>query len=145
MKTPLNTIVTLLQNEDLNYKSIAPHVRHLIEPYRVLLEAQFTNSHAVNYSDKSRDFHLEENQSYAIHTLKYIISVLHMIEGSRPVAVNKLHISSRGRELSYCEEHAVHHCAIIRFILRENGQEELIEEDFGVAKDTIRYRDTCSA
>ncbi len=145
MKTPLNTIVTLLQNEDLNYKTIAPHVRHVLEPYRVLLQAQLSNSTQVNYEDKNRDFGLEEDLNYAIHTIEHITEMIQVIDPLVVCRVDGLHMSTRGRELAYCEEHTVHHCAIIRFILRENGQEELIKENFGVASATIRYRDSRGA
>ena len=47
------------------------------------------------------------------------------------------------RELFYCDEHTIHHLALIRVGINEIGGYQL-NESFGVAPSTIKYRQSCA-
>lgn len=61
--------------------------------------------------------------------------------GSSPNSVT----SSVGREMAYCIEHSIHHQAIIKGALIDLHLYDLVNDHFGVAYSTIRYRnDSCA-
>jgi hypothetical protein len=49
-------------------------------------------------------------------------------------------LSSFHRELAYCLEHSIHHQALIKIGLIELGALHLIDESFGVAPATLKFR-----
>ena len=49
------------------------------------------------------------------------------------------------RELLYCLDHAIHHQAFIKIGLKELQIADLVEDDFGVAYSTLRYRASLDA
>jgi hypothetical protein len=48
------------------------------------------------------------------------------------------------RELSYCMDHCVHHQSLIKIALQEQELLHLIDENFGVAFSTQKYRQECA-
>ena len=49
--------------------------------------------------------------------------------------------TSLNRELTYNNEHAIHHMAILRIALMQESMNVSISENFGVANSTIKYRE----
>jgi len=47
------------------------------------------------------------------------------------------------RELAYCLEHSIHHQALIKVGLLELNIASFIDETFGLAPATIRYKKVC--
>ncbi|MEX2511529.1 MAG: hypothetical protein WD398_01375 [Cyclobacteriaceae bacterium] len=155
----LNSISALLENltEDqyqypsafLSGASIGQHIRHIIEFYTCLTKAYMEDG-PVNYDGRKRDHGLEKKPLEAINVIDQIIGCL----GTKKIAgdtvllanytVNETQIcsipSSFQRELAYCLEHSIHHQALIKIGLFEQGLSELICPDFGVAPSTIKFR-----
>lgn len=121
------------------YEAIGPHVRHIIERYRTVINSAISNHYTLNYDKKVRDSELERNPFYAAAVLLKIDDEINILSKSRTCLVDDNYISSYGRELYYCEEHTIHHCAIIRYKLKENNEEHLVGKHFGVAKATIEH------
>ena len=135
----MEELIKLIKDLKDDYKLIAPHVRHVIEHYRALIHCHLTTNYEMSYEKKKRDFGLEKEAHYAIHALRGIDNMSKMIDRFRTVQVDGMK-STLGRELGYCQDHQVHHEALIRTILNNNGKEDLIGKDFGVSKSTIAHR-----
>jgi hypothetical protein len=45
------------------------------------------------------------------------------------------------RELAYDLEHSIHHQAIIKIAMKNLNSEYALNENFGVARSTIRFRE----
>ncbi|MBD3630629.1 hypothetical protein [Cyclobacterium sp.] len=155
----LKSISTLLKNlkEDqyqypstyLSGASIGQHIRHILEFYTCLTSACLENT-PVNYDARKRDHDLEKKPMEAIKVIDRIIDYLENgeIKGETALlanyAVGKTQSrsipSSFQRELAYCLEHSIHHQALIKIGLLEQGLSALICPDFGVAPSTIKFR-----
>ncbi|WP_163377581.1 DinB family protein [Cyclobacterium sp. SYSU L10401] len=155
----LKSISALLKslNEDqyqypstyLSGATIGQHIRHIIEFYTCLTNACIENT-PVNYDARKRDTLLERNPLQAIKAIDRIIDYLESqkILGNTALLANytvgESEIcsipSSFQRELAYCLEHSIHHQALIKIGLLEQGLPELICPDFGVAPSTIKFR-----
>ena len=121
----MEELIKLIKDLKDDYKLIAPHVRHVIEHYRALIHCHLTTNYEMSYEKKKRDFGLEKEAHYAIHALRGIDNMSKMIDRFRTVQVDGMK-STLGRELGYCQDHQVHHEALIRTILNNNGKEDLI-------------------
>lgn len=157
-KNNLNQLSSLLEklNSD-NYSarpevlfgaSIGEHYRHILEFYLLLVSCSFTG--VISYDRRERDVRIAQNTAFAIETIDRIIVGLHTIDLNSPVTMeadyssegtqnNKI-TTSVGRELAYCIEHSIHHQAIIKAGLIAIDCKQLVDEQFGVAYSTIRYR-----
>ncbi len=104
----------------------------------------------LNYDNRKRNKQIEINASVAIAAIDNIISVLEKglkcadltLQGNFCTAGD--HVisiqTSINRELAYNLEHSIHHQALIKVGLKEQGIECLIGPDFGVAPATIRFK-----
>lgn len=151
-KTSLNTLKDLLavmQPADyacpcvhLNNSSIGEHVRHALEMYVCLADSYASGK--VDYSLRRRDKLMETDPTIAIQTIGIVEKLQAVPHLPLQVIVNDAaFISSFGRELYYCDEHLVHHLALIRAGLLELGKYE-VPSHFGVAPSTLQYQDTCA-
>lgn len=144
-------LLSQLSNEDykkchseLSNATIGEHTRHIIELYQCLLKSY--DSGIVNYDLRERNLLIQSNTNYAIE----IISVL-LNEIEKP---NKDFILQQGknidisvttnyeRELLFNLDHSIHHQALIKVAVLKNKSIQL-DENFGVAKSTIEYRNQC--
>lgn len=135
-------------SEILSGASIGQHLRHVLEFYYCLIEA--LESGIINYDNRKRNKQIETNPSAAITAIDNIISVLDSglecgnltLQGNFGAIggqVVSIH-SSVYRELAYNLEHSIHHQALIKVGLKEQGMECLIGPGFGVAPATIRFK-----
>ncbi len=131
----------------LNGASVGQHVRHTLEFFKCLIDGSKTGS--VNYDLRERDIFLESNTLQAKALIEELIGSFDSMEekqeidliqsygeGSEPICAQ----SNVLRELVYNLEHAVHHMALIRIGLREVKPKLKLEDSFGVASSTIRYK-----
>jgi len=132
------------KSELLNGASIGEHLRHSYEFYFCLLKGKETG--IINYEKRERDRMLETDLLYAIDRMQALQKQLQpeIIDAplqlySKEAAVEVVS-TSFGRELVYCLDHAIHHQALIKIGLKELDRAQLVNEHFGVAYSTIRYR-----
>lgn len=133
----------------LSGASIGQHIRHILEFYTCLSQA-YREGGAINYDLRKRTLLLEQDPRAAITLIR---QVGHWLE-SAPItgavtlvaayAVNADKTctipSSFQRELAYCLEHSIHHQALIKIGLFEQGISDLIDPHFGIAPSTIKFR-----
>lgn len=135
------------QSSVLNSASVGQHVRHTLEFFKCLVQG--IDECTVNYDRRERDIFLENNTLQAqslIDELKNSIEgldesvelklVQSYQESSQPIEVE----SNVLRELVYNLEHAVHHMALIRIGIKEVKPNLILDESFGVANSTMRYK-----
>ncbi len=126
--------------------SVGQHVRHTIEFYLCL----FSGGDNVNYDDRKRDLLLESSAEHAIVTINETIERLAQLQTDYPISLgadmptaspDQLQVGSTlARELLYVVEHAIHHMALIRVLIKDAQPEFELEEAFGVAYSTLAYR-----
>lgn len=145
----LAALLQQLGNEHYSYPSnqlgdatIGQHVRHSIEMYQCLLNG-YQHS-MVDYSKRKRDFIIETSTSHALECLKNIVQQLPLNDRAMHVAdEDGFVVSSFKRELLYCNEHLIHHMALIKVAILEIGAYAL-PENFGIAPSTLKYRQQCA-
>lgn len=133
----------------LSGASIGQHIRHILEFYTCVSQAYRTGG-TVNYDKRRRATLLEKEPAEAATMIRQMI---HWLESEKIIgqvflvaayAVTKEKTcsipSSFQRELAYCLEHSIHHQALIKIGLFEQGLSNLIDPDFGVAPSTIKFR-----
>jgi hypothetical protein len=130
------------QCSNLSKATVGQHVRHSIEMYQCLLNGY--NSSVVDYSKRKRDLTLEVSTVYALDCLDNIVKQLPLTDRALHVADNDEHVMSTfKRELLYCNEHLIHHMALIKVAILEIGEYQL-PDNFGIAPSTIKYRQQCA-
>ena len=141
------------QPEVLSGASIGQHIRHILEFYLLLISG--SQSGTINYDSRKRDARIEAETKFAIATIDGLFTAIDNIDESvnvqfeanysRDESNSNLINSSVGRELAYCIEHSIHHQAIIKAGLIAFDLTKLIDEHFGVAYSTLRYRESICA
>lgn len=136
----------------LDNHSIGQHVRHILEFYICLMNGYFNGE--VCYDNRERNPLIENDRKYALHTIDKIKNNLCKYEENIELKIignlsdedhNKYTISSNfQRELLYCMEHAIHHMALIKIAMLEQGLNKLIPENFGIHPATIRFLKQCA-
>ncbi|MBP9739896.1 MAG: hypothetical protein KBD28_04355 [Chitinophagaceae bacterium] len=150
----INDLIHLLQQisdadyskkiERLNNSTIGQHVRHSIEMYQCIINN--SNEEEVNYSNRKRDIVIETSSNYAI---QYLQTIVQQIQNNDRIVYVKNNdddvaaLSSYNREVAYCNEHLIHHLALIKVALQETNQYN-ISSTFGIAPSTIKYREQCA-
>lgn len=132
----------------LSDASIGQHVRHILEFYLLLVSGSFSGT--ISYDKRKRDIRIETDTLFVIQTIDHLQKGLDTLDEKHPVKLEadystggksqNLIDSSVGRELAYCIEHSIHHQALIKAGLIALGLSHIIDEQFGVAYSTIRYR-----
>lgn len=131
----------------LNGSSIGQHVRHTLEFFQCLEDAQTDGE--LNYDLRKHDQNLQEDLRLASDLLCAIQSSINARKANFQI---KLHASydieddvpmtlatSYHRELAYNIEHAVHHMALIKIGLKNISPTIQIPTHFGVASSTVKY------
>lgn len=127
---------------------VGVHFRHVFDHYQVLLGGLAGGR--IDYDARGRDPRLEREREYAIGValgLRNELSQLTAEMGSRPLQVSTRSLADEDepdwsgstvrRELQFLVSHTVHHCALIKQILRQHGFEAGME--FGLAPSTKGY------
>ena len=128
--------------------TIGQHVRHIIELF-IELDKGYASG-VVNYEKRKRDYRIETDKDFAAGLLSKIYN--EMIRPNKSLLLEAGYKEDSDelitmdtnyyRELAYNMEHTVHHMALIRI-----GINELtvlaVDESFGIASSTIKYRSSC--
>ncbi|MCH1517558.1 MAG: DinB family protein [Flavobacteriaceae bacterium] len=132
------------KSELLNGASIGEHLRHSYEFYVCLLKRE--NPTIINYDERKRDARIETDLAYAVEQMQSLKTHLKPIKNDVPLKLSskeanaQMVSTSLERELVYCLDHAIHHQALIKIGLKELNLYHLVNENFGVAYSTIRFR-----
>jgi uncharacterized damage-inducible protein DinB len=126
------------------HSSIGQHIRHILDHYRSLLNAQ---GDLVDYEKRERNTPVENDPSQALLHIAQVSQQLHQLS-ARPLRLQieaclagarvSQAISSTERELMFVLSHTVHHFAIVGIYLRVLGVNA--PADFGVAPSTLSFR-----
>jgi uncharacterized damage-inducible protein DinB len=158
----LNEIKKVLQqltNEQYQFPShtlfgatIGQHVRHILEFYQSAIGGLKTNT--INYDKRKRNLLIETEKQYAIQIIDTINANLNQINFDKLLILEGDFCVEEGekikmqtsfyRELAYCLEHSIHHQALIKVGLLELGSLSFIDDTFGLAPATVRYRKQCA-
>ncbi len=149
----LSVLVSQLSNEDycspchdLSNATIGEHTRHIIEMFQCL-ENQYETG-IVNYDHRKRDYRIQTNTAFAKDCIDAILNQVDKpnknLQLQQIVEDEELLIDSNyDRELLYNLEHCIHHQALIKVAIIQLKTIE-IDENFGVARSTIEYRNQCA-
>lgn len=151
----------LLQLTDEQYRfssttlfgaTIGQHVRHILEFYQSVFKG--LEKKVINYDRRERNLLIENNANYAIEIIEIINAQL-AINNEDEVLYLEGNFCADGcqdlkiqtsfyRELAYCLEHSIHHQALIKIGLMEIECLSFVDDTFGLAPATIRYRKLCA-
>lgn len=156
INTSLNNLINLLiqiPNSEyakpcvsLSNSTIGEHSRHIIEMFQCL--ANNYDSGIVNYDMRPRNEQIQTDTHFAITKIREIrdtlkkdnkkIKLQQMVDGEE-VCIE----SNYFRELLYNLEHCIHHQALIKVAVLQIST-IFVDENFGVARSTIEYRNQCA-
>lgn len=132
----------------LSGATIGQHIRHILEFYLLLVSGSFSGT--VSYDKRERDLRIENDPGFASKVVDRLLSGINTLDENQAIqfeadyssggAAQNMIPSSVGRELAYCIEHSIHHQAIIKAGLIDLQLQDLVNDQFGVAYSTIRYR-----
>lgn len=130
------------------------HFRHILDHYGCFLSGAPRG--AIDYEGRTRDPRVETIRAEAVRKAGEIIAGLETWEGRNLTVPARVRLdgftaegedawslSSLERELQFLVSHTVHHFALIGYILKLRGMK--LDEDFGVAPSTLRYRQRLAA
>ena len=155
--TDLESHLTKMDNElyakpmkSLSYSSIGQHIRHVLEFYLAITEA--VDSGFLCYDDRRRNEALQTHRGQALLVIQEVNSNLEKINVEQELNLSANYstkddggvrmTTSLSRELAYGMDHAIHHMAIIKSTLENNGVK--LSGSFGLAPSTYRYnKKTC--
>ena len=129
----------------LSNATIGEHTRHILEMFQCLENSY--NLGILNYDNRERNHQIQTETEFA----KQCISAVKMGLKSEnktiylEQAIDGLNIriqSNYYRELLYNLEHCIHHQALIKVAVLQYDT-ILLNENFGVARSTIEYRNQC--
>lgn len=157
--TEIKKVLVQLTNEQyvhnailLSQASIGQHVRHILEFYQSVLNGLDTK--IVNYDNRKRNLLIETDNQYAIQVIDEINSNLERVIPDEAYILQGNFCAKEGeqtqiktslfRELAYCLEHSIHHQALIKVGLLELDRLYFIDDTFGLAPATIRFRKLCA-
>ncbi|MFW0739907.1 DinB family protein [Flavobacterium sp. T12S277] len=145
----LNQLSNNAYSESCKYlsdASIGEHTRHILEMFQCLEESY--DSGILNYDNRKRNKCIESDTHYA----KQIISDIKQNFKKENKSIYLQQIidkelieiqSNYYRELLYNLEHCIHHQALIKVAVLQ-CENVIIDENFGVARSTIEYRNQCA-
>jgi hypothetical protein len=134
--------------KNLSGNTIGQHVRHIIEMFQCLENGY--GSGDVDYEKRKRDIRIETDKNFASGLLRDIVlqiskenKSLFLLTYYDELLIESEKISTNYfREIVYNLEHTIHHMALIRIGLREIGSIQ-VDEAYGVASSTVKYRQQC--
>ncbi len=154
----IKNVLLQLTNDQYTFRSatlfgatIGQHVRHIIEFYQSVLNGFETK--VINYDNRERNLLIETDTNTAIQVIDEICSKLKEDNSNRKMTLEGNFCEDEGkqiqietsflRELAYCLEHSIHHQALIKVGLLETKCLNYIDDTFGLAPATIRYKKQC--
>ncbi|QQR88019.1 MAG: hypothetical protein IPJ76_07340 [Flavobacteriales bacterium] len=134
----------------LSNASIGQHMRHILEFYICLMEAQ---NGTVDYDARKRDKSLENERSATLAKLGALRAWAEGLDADARLTLIADHsydgssrermATSLFRELAYAFDHAIHHMALLRIGIAQQHADIVLDPNFGVAPSTIRDRLKC--
>ncbi len=134
-------------------RGVGPHLRHCMEHYELFLEG--VESGSVDFDQRQRR---EDPQNDPRAMARWIRELIQGLENVDPNVLSKpLRVkmdcgseiadpwsgSSVLRELQFLISHTVHHFALVRMILLDQGVD--VGADFGVAPSTLKHEASLAA
>lgn len=131
--------------------TIGQHTRHIIEFYQCLSKSHQLKS-TVCYENRRRNLSIEQNTwdaSLIVDELNEWLEKINNPFESLVLTVKDYQDdilsewksnTTLAREIHHCNEHAVHHLAIIKIGLRHYFPTIKCEDKVGVAKSTVAYK-----
>lgn len=155
----LASFVGKINNEQYTYNSsllsgatLGQHLRHILEFYLTLVKG-IKKGH-INYDERERNLQLEVCTRTALDIIQSLNNDLMVLPLQKEVKLfgnfGMSDLADFGmnttveRELLYCYEHSIHHMALMKVAILEQGLSNCINEDFGVAPSTLRNRKICA-
>jgi hypothetical protein len=153
----LNEVIVQVEAKDyarplpvLSGNTIGKHVRHILEFFQCLINGYETG--VVDYDLRKRNPDIESRKEFALSEANNFIEKIQYLNDKRLVLIthdeegnDEENATSFNRELTYNNEHAIHHMAILRIALLQECIDVTISENFGVANSTLKYREaTCA-
>ena len=134
--------------KNLSGNTIGKHVRHIIEMFQCL-EFGYENGE-IDYEKRMRNKQMETDKIFAIGILRSFSrqiskenkNLILLAYYNNPDAEPDSISTNYFREIAYILEHTIHHMALIRIGMEEIGKITL-EDSYGVASSTIKYRKQC--
>jgi hypothetical protein len=130
----------------LSNATIGEHTRHIIEMFQCL-QNQYASG-IVNYDLRERNYRIQTETDFAISVMEDLLE--NIDQPNKPIELQQvidgayLNIQSNYfRELLYNLEHCVHHQALIKVALIASDA-LVVDDNFGVARSTIEYRNQCA-
>lgn len=134
-----------LSNEDLSNHSVSPyyscigsHVRHILDFYDCIIEG--IDERTIDLTNRKRDERMHSDCNYTLSHVERIIDALKKFDNYRftqdykvsdDLGLGKVEIKyTLGAILAQANSHAIHHYAIINYILDRLGI-SIIDETFG--------------
>lgn len=132
--------------KELSHASIGEHTRHIIEMFQCL-ETQYEFG-IVNYDQRKRNKQIQTDTEFAslqINQIKnHVDKPNKKLELQQIIDGEEIRIESNYfRELLYNLEHCIHHQALIKVAILQHSALS-VNENFGVARSTIEYRNQCA-
>jgi hypothetical protein len=131
---------------ELSGASVGEHTRHIVEMFQCLNRNYDLG--IVNYDKRERNSLIQTKADFAVQMILDIknsivkenknLELQQMIDGT---AINIQ--SNYYRELLYNLEHCIHHQALIKVAILK-CENVTVDENFGVARSTIEYRNQCA-
>jgi hypothetical protein len=129
----------------LSDSTIGEHTRHILEMFQCLENSY--DSGILNYDNRERNKRIQTETEFAKECILQVktglkrenktIYLEQMIDG----LIFRIQ-SNYYRELLYNLEHCIHHQALIKVAVLQ-CENVLLNENFGVARSTIAYRNQC--
>lgn len=143
------SLLSSISNEDLSNHSVSPyyscigsHVRHILDFYDCIIDGLGNKS--INLTNRKRDERMHSDCDYTLYHVVRIINLLEKLENycfdqyylvSDDLGMGKVEIKySLGAILAQANSHAIHHYAIINYILDRLG--------ISINDDTFGYNPT---
>jgi len=124
------------------YSCIGSHIRHILDFYDCILEG--VSSEHINLTNRKRDKKMHNSCEYALDNLERVIKGLNEVDGCNLInnytveddlGLGRVKISyTLGAVLAQANSHAIHHYAIINYILDNLG--------ISIEDDTFGYNPT---
>ena len=131
--------------EVLSGSSIGEHTRHILEMFQCLENSY--DSEILNYDNRERNKRIQTETEFA---RQCILNIKSDLKKENKILYLEQNIdgltfriqSNYYRELLYNLEHCIHHQALIKVAVMQ-FENVLVNENFGVARSTIEYRNQC--
>ena len=136
----------------LNGSTIGEHTRHIIEFFQCLEKQAQTG--IINYDKRERNALIQQAPNQAAFAIEQVIhfvnnsdeKIILTLEAGYDASSDDTDVMATNmkREITYALEHAIHHMALIKIGILQTGIPVILDDDFGIAVSTIKYKQTCA-